>query len=173
MTLRQHRDIVIGWGNSSRRDDAIGHHVVDALETTLPADAQPALVKVHQLDVTLAETVASHDLVVFVDACVESYANEPISVRPLAAEAARLCQPTSHDLSPAELLALTQWLYGRAPQAVLVTVTGHDFSFGEGLSVPARNAVPAAAHAVLELLSGRKKGPGVICAKHPEGRSGK
>jgi len=172
MTTIQRQDIVIGWGNPSRRDDAIGHHVVGALKTILPPGGQPTLVKTHQLDVTLATTVASHDLVIFVDASVASDSNKPISVRRLAAEATHLSQPTTHSLTPAELLAVTQWLYGRVPHAVLVTVKGHDFSFGEGLSAPARSAVAEAAHAVWELLR-RKKGSGVICRNGPSGASHK
>ena len=146
--------MVIGWGNPSRRDDAIGHHVIDALKTILPQARHPNLLKAHQLDVTLAKTVASQDLVVFVDASVASDAHGSIRVQPLVAEPIASHPPTSHSLTPAELLAVVQWLYGRAPHAVLVAVKGHDFSFAEGLSVPARSAVAEAARVILDLLSG-------------------
>jgi len=155
MTATQRREMVIGWGNPSRRDDAVGHHVLDALDAILAPSSsthRPVLVKAHQLDITLAQAVASQDLVIFVDASVAPDTSEPVNVQPLAAEPSRPPQATTHSLTPVELLAMTQWVYSRVPHAMLVTVKGHDFSFGEGLSAPAQSAVAEATRAVVELL---------------------
>jgi len=109
-------------------------------------------VKTWQLDITLAEQIASQDLVVFVDAALVGDANEAVRVLPLVAEPSPAPNPNSHALAPAELLTLTGWLYGHVPKAMLVAVTGYDFSFGESLSAEAESLVPEATNAVLGIL---------------------
>lgn len=95
---------------------------------------------------------AEKDLVVFVDAALVGDANEAVRVLPLVAEPSPAPNPNSHALAPAELLTLTGWLYGHVPKAMLVAVTGYDFSFGESLSAEAESLVPEATNAVLGIL---------------------
>ena len=49
-----------------------------------------------------------------------------------------------HALTPEEILGLARVAYGKAPQGLLVTVAGKDFSFVERLSDEVLAAVPAA-----------------------------
>jgi len=155
MTTRA-KAIVIGYGNPLRSDDAIGHHVVDVLESALDSSRHIELVKVHQLDITLAEEIASRNMVVFVDASVSSPGDQAVHVTPLTIEPAQPSHLSSHSLTCGSLLAMTGWLYGRVPKAALVTVRAQDLSHGETLSAEARNAVPQAARAVMDLLRALK-----------------
>ncbi|NOX54591.1 MAG: hydrogenase maturation protease [Planctomycetes bacterium] len=146
------RAIVIGWGNRLRRDDALAHFVLAELGRQLGTHHGVVLMATHQLDPTMAEAIASHDLVVFVDAALGSEMDEPVKVEKLAPPASLRAPAGTHVLSPSALLAMAQWLYGREPEAALVTMAGHDFSFGEGLSRPASEAVPIAVEIILRLL---------------------
>jgi len=147
------RQIVIGIGNPSRGDDAVAHHVLEALPARLHGAARPALVKTHQLDMTLAPTLASHDLVIFVDALLSGRDDELVRLRSVRPCSGFASPSPSHTLTPAELLAVTRWLYGNVPKALLVTVAGRDFSFGECLSPLARRAVPLAVDLIVSLLA--------------------
>ena len=52
--------------------------------------------------------------------------------------------PDSHRLEPAQLLAISQALYGRAPAACLLQVPAHAFEHGNTLSVEIQAALPRA-----------------------------
>ena len=126
--------MVIGYGNPSRGDDGVAHHVVDALQQALAPPDQTKLVKAHQLDIALAEEIASQDMVVFVDAALGPADGEALRVLPLHAEPTPPTDLDSHSLTPASLLSLTGWLYGRIPKAAIVALTGRNFSYGQALS---------------------------------------
>jgi hydrogenase maturation protease len=144
------RALVLGYGNPDRNDDGAGWAVVEALRTDPPPGAE--LETAHQLEVELAERLAELDLVVFVDASV------PGSPDALAvAEVAPGWKPhaTAHHLTPADLLALAETLYGKKPRAVLVTLRGQDFHFGSTLSEGTRPLVGEAARRIRALLAGK------------------
>ena len=87
---------------------------------------------------------------VFLDAAVagapgEVHANQVTSRAPRAA--------LLHALTPEEILGLARTTYGKAPQGLLVTVGGKDFSFVERLSAEAEAALPAAVEKALAWLS--------------------
>lgn len=162
--MKPRRVLVIGFGNVYRRDDGVGLAVVNALrrhlgQPELPAgeDGMDALgasgtgidsIALHQLLPELAELLAPYELVVFVDAHVESLP-QPILEEPL--EACFKPATVSHILHPCALLALAEQMHGRAPQGILLSLRGHDFDFGEGLSPAAQALVPAAVARILEL----------------------
>lgn len=152
VTAKRSKTMVIGCGNLSRTDDAIGHRIIDVLETKLRPSAGVVLLKTCQLDVTLAGQIVSQDLVVFVDAAVVCDVNEEVCVVPLVVEPAPPSHLASHTLTPKDLLAITGWLYGRVPKAMLVAVSGYDFSFGGSLTAAAEGLVPAATSAILKVL---------------------
>ncbi len=155
--------LVIGYGNTSRRDDGVGYHVVDALNARLgrpslgelssdPADQAGDIhtIWLHQLAPELAETVASYDLVVFVDAHRDPCAPD-LHIVPLTSSYHSAM--ISHHLHPETLLALTRDLYGRVPRAVLVSVRGYDFDFGSELS-PSTGQLVAGAVEYVSVLVG-------------------
>ncbi len=147
------RTLIIGYGSAVRSDDAVGHHVVDALRKELPRSANAQLVQAHQLDVTMAEEVASCDLVIFVDASVSGGQGQAVVVEAVVADQGRRPGVVSHALTPAGLLGVAKWLYGREPEAFLIAIAVDDISLGEELSAAARSVVPEAARVVMGLLN--------------------
>jgi hydrogenase maturation protease len=144
------RVLVIGYGNTLRGDDAVGPILAERLRGELRAEGV-LVVACHQLTPELAADVAACERVVFVDASVDLPAGE-VQARPLTAGAA---EPASlvHSLGPERLLALTQLVYGRQPQAFLVSVGGLRFDFGDRLlSPPVAAAMESALQKIRELV---------------------
>jgi hydrogenase maturation protease len=141
--------LAIALGNAIRADDGVGFVIARALAAHDPAvevvESQEALPE-H------AEVVARADRVVFLDASVLGAPGEvrATPVSPRTPNAAIL-----HALTPEEVLGLARLSHGRAPPAALVTVSGADFSFAEGLSPEVEAAVPEALRLAFEFLSGR------------------
>lgn len=118
------RWLVIGIGNTLRRDDGIGPWLAERV-----AGWNIAAVRcVHQLTPELADDVARHDCVLFLDAAVEGTCPVLRRIEPAAA-----MHRLGHAFGPAELLGLAGAL-ARPTPAWLAVVPGEDFRFGEGLS---------------------------------------
>jgi hydrogenase maturation protease len=144
------RVLVIAWGNPLREDDAAAWHVLERLRSLQPRPGLPALYlrHAHQLAPEFAECVSRARGVVFVDA---RHDGEPGEVRCDALEPRESSDPLGHFLSPETLLLYARQLYGRAPRAVLVSITGERFGIGEGVSAPVRRAVPRAVREIVRL----------------------
>ncbi len=144
------RVLVIGYGNTLRGDDAVGPLLSARLRQTI--DSNRVLVMAcHQLTPELASDLAACDRVIFIDASVDVPAGR-IQCRPLAASAAD-ATPLVHSLGPESLLALTRLVYGRQPQAFLVSVGGLRFDFGDArLSPPVAAAIEPALQQIRELI---------------------
>jgi hydrogenase maturation protease len=158
------RTLVIGFGNAYRRDDGVGRAVVDALRREL---GQPALdplddgfaelgrevdtVVAHQLVPEFAELLGRYDLAVFVDAHVGE-GTEPLCAEPIPP--IPHTTSVSHHLHPGTLLDLAQRIHGRAPRGVLLSLRGHDFEFGDGLSPETAGIVPPAVARIRALIEG-------------------
>jgi hydrogenase maturation protease len=129
-SLSGHRAVlVVGCGNELRGDDGLGPAVVKAVASLgLP---QVKCVALHQLLPELAEQLAEADLAVFVDARIRPGGQAVQATRVEPAESAGVM---AHAADPRALLALAREVYGRAPEAWLVAVAGHDFDWGERLS---------------------------------------
>ena len=156
------RTLVAGFGNLFRRDDGLGPAVVNAIRLRLGRPVLDALddgfddlghsvdtIVLHQLVPELAETIKDYHLLIFVDAHVgtipEIMREERLSVgfeAPLV----------SHQFRPSTVLALSQQMYGHAPVAVLLSLRGYDFDFGEGLSSEAARLVVPATDRILALI---------------------
>jgi hydrogenase maturation protease len=159
------RTLVAGFGNLYRRDDGVARFVVNALFARLgrppldpmddgfedlghPVDA----VVLHQLVPELAETLVDYALVIFVDAHVGATIPELVHEERL--EVSFRTPFVSHNTHPSTVLALTQQLYDKVPKAVLLSLLGHDFDFGEGLSPETAALVAPAVARILELVEG-------------------
>jgi hydrogenase maturation protease len=121
--------VVIGYGNEMRRDDGIGPCVANSLAAAHYPNVQVKACS--QLVPELAADLADARLAIFVDALVGDPQTD-VDVRRIAA--ADTSDWSTHIGDPSALLALTQALYGRAPEAWWVRVPGRNFGFGEGLS---------------------------------------
>ena len=130
------RLLVIGYGNELRGDDAAGPRAARAVAAwQLPGVEGVAA---HQLTPELAERIGEAERVVFVDAGQD----DVVLTRPIGpGQAARV---PGHTGEPRELLALAEALYGRCPEAWLVTVPAPELGFGEGLSAAAADSLAEA-----------------------------
>ena len=126
----QPKRLVLGIGNPLRGDDGIG--------ALLAEEAGGR--SVQQLTPDLAEQLACLDAVLFIDAWLAPAGATPQLL--VMTPAAGVCE--SHRLEPAQLLAISQVLYGRAPEAHLLLVPAHAFEHGTALSAPLKAALPAA-----------------------------
>ena len=140
--------LVIAWGNPLREDDGVAWHVLEGLRGLQPRPWLPAmhLRHAHQLTPEMAECISRAAGVVFVDACRDG---APGEVRCAPVVPAASSNPLAHSVTPQTLLLYAEGLYGHAPQAAVVTITGERFGMGEGLSPAVRRAVPCAIRAVV------------------------
>lgn len=135
--------LVIAYGNPLRQDDGIGWAVAEALAHRHPA---VDLETVHQLVPELAEPLSRASFAVFVDA---RRGGLPGEVQRRVVRPAADAWTSGHFLDPEQLLGLCQRCYGRAPEAVLVSVAGARFGFGADLSPDVVRSIPRAVRCVL------------------------
>jgi hydrogenase maturation protease len=137
--------LVIGYGNELRRDDAAGPRAAGAVAAwRLPGVEGIAT---HQLTPELAERIGEAERVVFVDAGQ----GDVVLTRPMVP--GRAAKVLGHTGEPRELLALAEALYGRRPEAWLVTLPAPELGYGEGLS-------EAAEHGLADRLTNADMRPG-------------
>ena len=142
--------LVIGYGSALRGDDAVGHHVAEAVHLrALPGVEARSL---HQLGPELAVDLGGVDLVVFVDADVQA---ERIVVRRV--HPAEGSGGTTHHMRPEVLLAMTASLALPVPTAVVVGVPVTDLGLSETLSADAAIAVDRAVEVVVRLIEARHR----------------
>jgi len=127
--------LVIGYGNCLRGDDGAGPFVA--------GQVGEGAIACHQLTPELAEPISQAHRVVFVDAHAGVPAGQ-IAIQPVAPRASA----GIHRFDPEALLALSQQLYGRAPEAILIGIGGESFDLGEGLSPQAGCAARRALRAI-------------------------
>ena len=136
--------LVIGYGNELG-DDAAGPCVARRVaDWGRPEVAELA---VHQLTPSWRRLAAA-EMVVLVDACVED-GEQKVCLRRLAAGPGTVM---GHTCDPRWLLALAEALYGRRPEAWLVTIPAADFGLGERLSATATAGVAVALRQINRLV---------------------
>lgn len=122
------RLLVIGYGNTLRRDDGVGPRVAGAVkEMQLPG---VQVLAPQQLVPELAAHIARARAVIFVDAIAEK--TERVELRELAVGPD--CPDFTHAGDPSALLALVKHIYGNNPPGWILAIPGEDFAFGETLS---------------------------------------
>jgi hydrogenase maturation protease len=139
--------LVIGYGNSLRRDDGAGLCAAQAVRAWHRPDIR--VLAVQQLTPEMAEDLAASRLAVFIDAAA---APPDGSVGVLRVEPAEARATLGHTSDPQGLLALAQAVYGRHPPAWLVMIPAANCGFGQGLSRTAQRGVNLALEAVTRLL---------------------
>jgi hydrogenase maturation protease len=144
--------LVIGYGNQSRRDDGAGWLVIERLAALDLPDVE--LQAAHQLEVDVAETVSRFDTVIFVDAAVSDV---PHAVTRMSVHPNPVSRAVSHNMAPADVLALCRTLYGKEPQAMLFSIRGHDFEFGMTVSSAVEDAVSAVVQEIQQLVLSLQK----------------
>ncbi len=147
--------LIVGYGNPLRGDDGVGQAVARAFADEAAVDGVEA-VACRLLTPELAERFAAAARVILIDAAAGLEAGR-VSVIPLQAGQA----PSSslgHHVDPRELLRMAQRLYGRSPEAYLVTVAASSLELGEGLSAPVAAALPEVIATVRRLALKRPPG---------------
>lgn len=130
--------LVIGIGNPSRGDDALGPLLIEHLETLRLPDVE--LLTDFQLQVEFALDLQNRREVIFVDASLD--ASAPYTFSPvMAVEDASY---SSHELSPGAVLHTYGKLFGAPPPAFVLAIRGQRFELGESLSEEARSHLLAA-----------------------------
>lgn len=142
------RPLVIGYGNTLRRDDGVGLRAAELLRVD-PRLAEVDVLAVHQLTPELAVDIGAASFVVFVDADADGQPGV-VSVHPVAGGSG---SASTHHVGAAELLALARELTGGAPEAIAVGVGAADLEVGEGLSPDVEAVLPEVVDRVAELIA--------------------
>lgn len=133
--------LIIGIGNPSRGDDALGPLCIERLEALALPGVE--LLTDFQLQVEFALDLAGRREVVFVDAAASG--PDPYAFRPVG-QASGLGH-TSHAISPEAVLAACPRVGVQPPaQAHVLAIRGHGFALGEGLSQQAEGNLRQALH---------------------------
>lgn len=143
--------LVLGVGNPSRGDDALGPLFIErAAEAWREgvAAGQIELLTDFQLQIEHALDLEGRSRVIFVDASVE--AAPPFHYAPVAAGPAPL--PSTHAMSPGQVLAAYRQLRGEPPEAWLLAIRGEQFELGAALSGQAAANLDAALRFLLDAV---------------------
>lgn len=145
--------LLIGYGNPDREDDGVAWHILRALteklgldapasyEEEFPAAAEIDLVFYLQLTPEMAEEISDYQYVCFIDAHTGSI---PEPVRLINVESEFQHSPFTHHLTPQSLMSMCETIYGKKPDAALLSVLGHRFLFTRQLSENTSQLVPQA-----------------------------
>jgi hydrogenase maturation protease len=152
------RVLVIGYGNPDRQDDGVAWHVLHALavrldlpapdsyEDEFPSNNRLDFAFTLQLTPEIAAEIAPHERVCFVDAHTGSIARQ-VQLAPVEIQFQH--SPFTHHLTAQSLLSMCQVLYGKTPQAALLSVRGYRFEFERELSAETAALVPEAVEMIL------------------------
>jgi hydrogenase maturation protease len=137
--------LVIGYGNTLRRDDGVGPKVADAIaELDLP---EVRVLNCALLTPELADPISQAKRVVFVDAAVDA----PREVQLRKLQPAGSSQIMAHAANPATMLALARDVFGHAPEAWLLTIPAEEMGIGEELSALAERGFATAVEEIRKL----------------------
>jgi hydrogenase maturation protease len=138
------RILVIGYGNLLRGDDGLGRHAARQL-AEMVGDPDVEIMARHQLVPEMADSISRAELVIFIDARHGGKPGE-ISFSTVAPNTSH--RPFMHHVTPAELLAAAETLYGRHPEAILFSVSAKYLGIGELLSRPLLSTLPRLLQAI-------------------------
>ena len=133
--------LVVGWGNLSRGDDALGPLCIERLRATLVPAASVEYLDDYQLQIEHALDLVGRQRVLFVDASLSCRA--PFEVMQL--RAAQDASFITHAMSPQALMQVFRDLRGEEPPpCTLLAIRGERFELGEPPSVGALDHLAAA-----------------------------
>lgn len=139
--------LVIGYGNPSRGDDALGPLLLEALAAR--AGPELELITDFQLQIEHVLDIEGRERVVFVDATQAG--EEAFRFSPVGAQADPT--PYTHALSPGALLAVYRRHFGMTPPpCMLLAIRGYSFVLGDPPTTDARRNLDAALRVLLDWL---------------------
>ena len=139
------KTLLLGFGNPDRGDDGVAWHIQKKIAELSGYARENELfgseiVKLNdalhiwfnlQLIPEVAEDLVNYQKAIFLDAHTSEIKDE---IRIVKVEPDYQRSPFTHHLTAATCLALAKSLYGRTPQATLISIRGTDFSFTHALS---------------------------------------
>ncbi len=156
------RQLVIGIGNPLRGDDGVGWRLLEELaaaaQGTPAADATnrgcaTELRSLHQLTPELAPELAACQRALFIDAWLapptaggtENPTTSPVLPCLCALDIDSAGEAgCSHQLEPAQLLAMAATLFGASPRSDALLVPAYEFGHGTAFSARLRRQLPTA-----------------------------
>jgi hydrogenase maturation protease len=135
--------LILGWGNLSRGDDALGPLFIAGLRAQLTPDQLDEIefLEDYQLQIEHALDLVGRRQVLFVDASLTCSA--PFEVQ--SAYARRDTSYTSHALTPEALLQVFVDVEGSTPpHATLLAIRGEVFALGAGMGSVAQSHLASA-----------------------------
>jgi hydrogenase maturation protease len=157
--------LLLGYGNPDREDDGVAWHILRALTTRLglsapdsyedefPEHAEIEFAFHRQPTPEMAEDVSAYDQVCFVDAHT---GNIPEPVRLIDVQSEFQASPFTHHLTAQSLVSMCETIYGKKPDAALLSVLGHRFLFSRQLSEETARLVPEAVELIWDWMKDRK-----------------
>lgn len=154
--------LIIGYGNPDREDDGVAWHILHALtiklglpapdtyEAEFPESALIDFAFYLQLTPEMAEDIGTYEYVCFVDAHT---GNIPEPVRLIDVESEFQQSPFTHHLTPQSLISMCETIYGKKPDAALLSILGHRFLFTQQLSEETATLVPEAVELIWDWLN--------------------
>jgi hydrogenase maturation protease len=140
----QARCLLLACGNTLREDDGVGPFLALWAEERFCTEPRVRIVARQQWTPDLAADIAEAAAVIFVDCSMDA---EPGSVRiaPVEAASPEKAGLATHHVGAAELLSLSNELYGAMPDSsLLLTVGAGSLNLREGFSDVVQAALPAA-----------------------------
>lgn len=144
---KTNKTLILGIGNSSRRDDGLGWRLLDFLRTSGPPGID--LEYRYQLQVEDAELISRYPKVIFVDATVEA-PEEGFYFRPCNSKPPD--DLGSHALSPETVNFLCRSVFDKTPECHLLAIRGSQWQLQEGLSPMAERNLEKARDFFIEHL---------------------
>ena len=156
--------LIIGYGNPDREDDGVAWHILRALTIKLglafPASYEDEFPEYALLDFAfhlqltpeMAEDISAYQYVCFVDAHT---GNIPAPIRLTNVESEFQASPFTHHLTPQSRISMCETIYGKKPDAALLSVLGHRFLFSRQLSEETAQLVPQAVELIWNWMNDR------------------
>lgn len=145
--LNHKETIIFGIGNSARQDDGLGWAFLNEIEKSEVFKGE--LHYCYQLNIEDAELVSKAEKVIFVDAyegkLEEAYMFEECGVNGQITY-------TTHALDPEAILALSQNVYDKKPEAYVMKIQGYEWELQEGLTEKGKQNLKKALEKFSELI---------------------
>jgi hydrogenase maturation protease len=144
------RILIYGYGNIGRQDDALGVLTAENIEKFLSQNSMEG-VEVEsnfQLNIEDAETISAYDLVIFVDASLET--TEDLWYVPV--EPTNKVNFSMHAVSPGFIVKLCEELHSKAPQAYILHIKGFSYGFLGEMTKEAQKNLQKATHFLIQKI---------------------
>lgn len=149
--------LVLGMGNSLRRDDGAGVHAIRYLQTNYPPLPDVELMDGGTLGFTLAAPISDTERLIVIDATNLAAAPGTVRLFEGAAMDGLLLngkkRTTAHEAGLVEVMLMTQLMDTVPRQRALIGIQPETLELGEDTSAAVRRAIPAVCDLVLELIT--------------------